>query len=172
MGKTAEAIQKARISLDHNNLEHEAQRLIDLYISTFRNAPEADYLLKRAYFGHSFHKDYLQDNVFFIPRADYLWFFTYELGRKIFEGEGVGDKTIELKKRSASIDETEIEIVTIQIRHHYTVEQGVADIIHTRRFDDRKGEEFIIKNSREAVALAEKLLADFTNDQVTGYGNY
>jgi hypothetical protein len=72
-----------------------------------------------------------------------------------------------LKKRSTERAETEIEIATIQIRTHYTFEQGAADIIYTRTFADREGEEFIMKNTSDAVTHVEKLLVDFRNDRVT-----
>jgi len=108
-----------------------------------------------------FEKNYLQDNVFFIPRADFLWFFKYSVSGKPDE------RTIELKKRSTERDEKEIEIATILFRTHYTYEQGACDIIYTRTFADSEGVEFIIKNTNDAVTQVEKLLDDFRNDPVT-----
>jgi hypothetical protein len=61
----------------------------------------------------------------------------------------------------------EIEIATILIRRHYTYEQGAADIIYTRTFADREGEEFIMKNTNDAVTQLERLLDDFRSDRVT-----
>jgi exoribonuclease II len=76
-------------------------------------------------------------------------------------------RTIELKKRSTSKADTEVEIVTIQIRRFYTVEQGAADILYARTFEDEAGEEYTLKSTIGAVALAEKLLSDFLDDGVT-----
>jgi hypothetical protein len=142
-------------------MEDEAERLFQAYLETFQQAPESDFLLKRYFFEMYFEKEYLQDNTFFIPRADFLWFFKY------FKGKEPSDRTIELKKRSTNIAETEIEIATIQTRTHYTYEQGSSDIIYTRTFADRQGEEFIMKNTSDAVTQVEKLLNDFRNDPVT-----
>lgn len=144
------------------HLEDEAERLFHAYLETFEQAPESDFLLKRYFFEIYFEKEYLQNNIFFIPRADFLWFFKY---RK--DDEQVAERIIELKKRSAERAEKEIEIATILIRRHYTVEQGVADIIYTRTFADREGEEFIMQNTDDAVTHVEKLLDDFRNDRVT-----
>jgi hypothetical protein len=141
----------------------EAERLIHAYLDTFQQAPESDFLLKRYFFEMYFEKEYLQDNIFFIPRDEFLWFFKY------FKGKEPGDRTIELKKRSTSIAETEIEIATIQTRTHYTIEQGAADIIYTRTFADREGEEFIMKNTSDAITHVEQLLADFRNDRVMSH---
>jgi hypothetical protein len=132
-------------------------------LETFEQAPESDFLLKRYFFTFYFEKEYLQDNVFFIPRADFLWFFKYYVGK---EDEQTA-QLIELKKRSTSRAETEIEIATIRIRRHYTYEEGAADIIYTRTFADREGEEFILQNTNDAVTHVETLLADFRNDRVT-----
>ena len=68
-----------------------------------------------------FEKEYLQDNTFFIPRDKFLWFFKY------CKDDEKGERTIELKKRSAERAETEIEIATIHIRWHYTHEKLLAD---------------------------------------------
>jgi hypothetical protein len=153
--------QIASGSLRGSRLEDEAERLLDVYLEMFEKAPESDFLLKRYFFTMYFEKNYLQDNVFFIPRDEFLWFFKY------YVGDGPGERTIELKKRSTERTETEVEIATIQIRMHYTYEQGAADIIYTRRFEDREGEEFIMKNTTDAVTHVETLLADFLSDQVT-----
>jgi hypothetical protein len=153
--------QNASIPLRAPHLKDEAKRLLDAYLETFQQAPESDFLLKRYFFTLYFEKNYLQDNVFFIPRADFLWFFKY------YVSDEPGERTIELKKRSTDRAETEIEIATILMRRFYTYEQGAADIIYTRRFADQEGVEFILKNTNEAVTHVEKLLADFRNDQVT-----
>jgi hypothetical protein len=158
---TGGVLQKSSPSLRAPDLEDEAERLFDAYLETFEKAPESDFLLKRYFFTIYFEKGYLQDNVFFIPRADFLWFFKY------CKDDEKGERTIELKKRSAERAETEIEIATIHIRRHYTHEQGAADIIYTRTFADREGEEFIMQNTNDAVAHVEKLLADFRSDRVT-----
>ena len=142
-------------------LEDEAERLFQAYLETFQQAPESDFLLKRYFFEIYSEKVYLQDNTLFIPRADFLWFFKYFIGKE------PNDRTIELKKRSINIAETEIEIATIQTRAHYTYEQGSSDIIYTRTFADRPGEEFIMKNTSDAITHVEKLLDDFRNDPVT-----
>src|SRR5262250_111942 len=107
--------QNASSSLRAPQLQDMAERLFDTYRETFKQAPESDFLLKRYFFEMYFEKNYLQDNVFFIPRADFLWFFKYYLTGQ------PGDLTIELKKRSAEKAKTEIEIAAIQIREHYTV---------------------------------------------------
>jgi hypothetical protein len=158
---TKGVIQDAPPPLQVPFLKDEAERLIDAYLETFQQAPEADFLLKRYFFTMYFEKKYLQDNVLFIPRHEFLWFFKYALDDEHDE------PTIELRKRSAEKAETEVEIATIQIRRHYTYEQGAADIIYTRRFTDRVGEEFIMKNMRDAVTHVEQLLADFRRDKVT-----
>jgi hypothetical protein len=158
---TGGVIQQASDSLSAPDLTNQAERLIDAYLETFEQAPESDFLLKRYFFTVDFEKKYLQDNVFFIPRADFLWFFKY------YKGDKPTDQTIELKKRSAEKAEKEVEIATIQIRTFYTYEQGAADILYTRRFADQEGVEFILKNTNEAVRYVEQLLADFRNDRVT-----
>jgi hypothetical protein len=145
------------------DLEDEAQRLVDAYLETFEQAPESDFLLKRYFFERYFEKEYLQDNIFFIPRANFLWFFKY------FKGEEPGDRTIELKKRSAEKAETEIEIATIQTRTFYTYAEGPADIIYTRGFADQEGVEFILKNTNDAVAHVEQLLVNFREDTVMSH---
>src|SRR5215216_4468131 len=124
---TEGAIQQASPPLRAPLLEDEAERLFAAYLETFHQATESDFLLKRYFFTMDFEKDYLQDNVFFIPRDDFLWFF------KFFKTEKRDKRTIELKKRSTERAETEIEIATIQIRTHYTFGEGEADIIYTRK---------------------------------------
>jgi hypothetical protein len=159
---TDEAVSPhAALSLQAPRLQDEAERLFAAYLETFEQAPEADFLLKRYFFSLYFEKKYLQDNVFFIPRADFLWFFKYYLDDERKE------RTIELKKRSASKAETEIAIATILTRTHYTSEQGAADILYTRTFAGGEGEEFILKNTTDAVRQVEQLLADFRSDRVT-----
>jgi hypothetical protein len=153
-------IQNALSFLRAPHLKKDAERLFHAYLETFQKAPESDYLLKEYFFTMYFEKDYLQDNVFFIPREDFLWFFKY------CKNDERGERLIELKKRSTDKAETEIEIATIQIRTFYTVEQGACDIIYTRTFADREGEEFIMHNTTEAVTQLEKLLADFRSDRV------
>ena len=154
-------IHKDPLLLRATHLKDEAKRLLDVYLETFQEAPESDFLLKRYFFTMYFEKNYLQDNVFFIPRADFLWFFKY------YVGDEPGERTIEVKKRSAERAEKEIEIAAIQIRRHYTYEQGAADIVYTRTFEDREREEFIMQNTNDAVTHVEKLLDDFRNDRVT-----
>jgi hypothetical protein len=154
-------IQNASSSLRAPHLEDMAERLFDAYLETFKQAPESDFLLKRYFFEIYFEKEYLQDNIFFIPRADFLWFFKYFIGKE------PSDRTIELKKRSTSIAETEIEIAMIQIRTHYTYEEGAADIIYTRKASESAKEAFILKNTKEAAKQVAKLLVDFHNDKVT-----
>jgi hypothetical protein len=158
---TGGVIQKTSLSLGAPHLKDEAERLFHAYLETFQQAPESDFLLKRYFFTLYFEKEYLQDNVFFIPRADFLWFFKY------CKDDEQGERTIELKKRSTERAEKEIEIATIHIRRHYTYEQGAADILYTRTFDGREGEAFILKNTTGAVVQLEKLLTDFRNDPVT-----
>ena len=153
--------QNASSSLRAPHLEDMAERLFDAYRETFKQAPEADFLLKRYFFEIYFEKEYLQDNIFFIPRADFLWFFKYFIGKE------PSDRTIALKKRSAEKAKTEVEIATIQIRTHYTVEQGAADIIYTRKASESEKEAFILKNTQEAAKHVAKLLVDFHNDKVT-----
>jgi len=156
-------IQHASPPLRAPHLEDEAERLFDAYLETFQQAPESDFLLKRYFFEMYFEKEYLQDNIFFIPRDEFLWFFKY------FKGKEPGDRTIELKKRSTSIAETEIEIASIQTRTHYTYEEGAADIIYTRKTSEKAKEAFILKNTTEAVSRLEQLLVDFRNDRVMSH---
>ena len=159
--KPAETVlPNASGSLRAPHLGDEAERLFDAYLETFEKAPEADYLLKEYFFTMYFEKEYLQDNTFFIPRDKFLWFFTY------CKDDEQGVRTIELKKRSTTKAETEVELATINIRRHYTVEEGAADILYTRRFADREGEEFIMQNTTDAVTQLERLLADFRADRV------
>jgi hypothetical protein len=138
--------------------ENEASRLLHAYLDTFREAPEAGRLLKAAYFDYNYKKEYLQEHVLFIHRSDYLWFFKY------FVGPG-HERTIELKKRSTDKNEELVEIMTLQTRIHYTVEKTtLGDTIYTRTLGD--GITMRVTNTTGAVALAEKLLADFKNDRV------
>jgi hypothetical protein len=154
-------IQHASTPLRAPHLQDQAERLFDTYLETFKQAPESDFLLKRYFFEIYFEKEYLQDNVFFIPRADFLWFFKYFIGKE------PTDRTIELKKRSAERAKTEVEIATVQFRTHYTYEEGVADIIYTRKTSESAKEAFILKNTKEAAKHVAKLLVDFHNDKVT-----
>jgi hypothetical protein len=156
-------IQHASSSQRVPHLEDEAHRLVDAYLETFQQAPESDFLLKRYFFERYFEKEYLQDNIFFIPRADFLWFFKY------FKGKQPSDRTIELKKRSTSIAETEIEIATIQTRTHYTYEEGAADILYTRKTSESAKDAFILKNTTGAVSRLEQLLIDFREDKVMSH---
>jgi hypothetical protein len=158
---TGGVIQNTSLSLSAPRLKDEAERLFHTYLETFQQAPESDFLLKRYFFSIFFEKEYLQDNVFFIPRANFLWFFKY------CKDDEKGERTIELKKRSAERAETEIEIARIHIRRHYTQELAAADIIYTRKFADREGEEFIMQNTNDAVTNVERLLANFQSDRVT-----
>jgi hypothetical protein len=165
MRKTAQVTptasrHKAYAPLERSKLKDEAERLFDEYLETFAAAPEADFLLKRYFFDKFHEKKYLQDNVFFVPRHDFLWFFKYFL-------QELEIRTIELKKRSACKDELEIEQITIQIRTYHKVEEAPADIIYTRSFEDGSGETTTLRNTIGAVALSEKVLADFRDDRVT-----
>src|SRR3954451_22796540 len=102
------------------HLEDMAERLFDTYRETFKQAPESDFLIKRYFFEMYFEKKYLQDNVFFIPRDDFLWFFKYYVTDERVE------RVIELKKRSTERAKQGVEIATILIRRHYTYEEGAA----------------------------------------------
>ena len=155
--------QNASIPLRFTDLKDVAHRLVDTYLDTFQQAPESDFLLKRYFFEKYFEKNYLQDNIFFIPRADFLWFFKYSVG------DVMGERTIELKKRSTTKAKTEIEIATIQTRVHYPVEEDPADIIYTRKASEEAEEAFILKNTKEAVKHVAKLLADFRSDKVMSH---
>jgi hypothetical protein len=155
--------QNASIPLRFTDLKDVAHRLVDTYLDTFQQAPESDFLLKRYFFEKYFDKEHLQENVFFIPRADFLWFFKY------YVGDEIGEWTIELKKRSTTKAETEIEIATIQTRVFYPVEEDPADIIYTRKASEEAEEAFILKNTREAVKHVAKLLADFRSDKVMSH---
>jgi hypothetical protein len=64
--------QKAYIPLERSKLRDEAERFFAKYLDTFKAAPEADFLLKRYFFDKYFEKEYLQNNIFFIPRSDFL----------------------------------------------------------------------------------------------------
>jgi hypothetical protein len=75
-------IQNASSPLRAPHLEDQAERLFDTYLETFQQAPESDFLLKRYFFEIYFEKKYMQGNVFFIPRADFLWFFKYFIGKE------------------------------------------------------------------------------------------
>ena len=159
----AGGMQRSSTPLRAPQLTDVAERLFDAYLDTFKRAPESEFLLKRYFFEIYFEKEYLQDNIFFIPRADFLWFFKY------FIGNEPTDRTIELKKRSTEKANTEVEIATIKFRTHYTYEEGEADIIYTRKFADQEGVEFILKNTKDAVTHVKQLLVDFHNDKVTSH---
>ena len=150
---------RAYTPLERSKLIDEAERLFEKYLKTFASAPKAEFLLKRYFFDGFYEKEYLQDNIFFVPRRDFLWFFKYCLR----EPEA---RVIELKKRSTSKAVMEIEQVTIAIRRYYTVEEGPVDIIYSRSFEDGRGEVYTLKNTIDAVSLAEKLLLDFQDDPV------
>jgi len=156
-------MQRSSTPLRAPHLTDMAERLFDTYLDTFKRAPESDFLLKRYFFEIYFEKEYLQDNIFFIPRADFLWFFKYFIGKE------PTDRTIELKKRSTEKANTEVEIATIKFRTHYTYEEGEADIIYTRKFADQEGVEFILKNTKDAVTHVKQLLVDFHNDKVMSH---
>src|SRR4051794_2383301 len=85
---------KAYVPLERSARKDEAERLFEKYLNTFKAAPEANFLLKRYFFDEFYEKEYLQDNTLFIPRWDFLWFFTY-----IVEKEREA-RSITLKKRS------------------------------------------------------------------------
>jgi hypothetical protein len=121
-------IQKVSSSERLPDLTDQAERLFDAYLETFQQAPESDFLLKEYFFTIYFEKDYLQDNTFFIPRADFLWFFKY------YKDDEHGDRTIELKKRSAERAEKEVEIATINIRTpvHLRIEREKNSSCKTR----------------------------------------
>ena len=159
--------QQASVSQRLPYLKDLAGRLFDTYIDTFKQAPESDFLFKRYFFTIFFQKNHLQDNVFFIPRADFLWYFKYFLVEE--PGVGISARTIELKKRSTEIAETKIEIAKIHIRKHYTYEQGAADIIYIRKASESAKEAFILKNTKEAAKHVAKLLVDFHNDKVMSH---
>jgi hypothetical protein len=153
---------KAYAPLERSQLKDDAERLFEEYLKTFKAAPEADFLLKRYFFDIYFEKEYLQDNVFLIPRDNFLWFFTYY--RTQHE-----ERTIALKKRATSKAETEVEELSMQFRRYNKVDEEPVDIIYTRFFEDGQGETYTLKNTRGAVALAEKLLLDFREDTVTAH---
>ena len=155
--------QRSSTSLRAPHLEDMAERLFDTYRETFKQAPESDFLLKRYFFEIYFEKEYLQDNIFFIPRADFLWFFKYFIGKE------PTDRTIELKKRSTERAITEVEIATIQLRTYYTYEEGAADILYTRKASESAKGAFILKNTKEAVKHVAQLLVDFHNDKVMSH---
>jgi hypothetical protein len=156
-------IQLDSTPLSNADLKDEAHRLVDVYLETFKKAPESDFLLKRYFFGKYHQKQQLQENVLFIPRADFLWYFMH------FQGKEPGDRIIELKKRSTSIAETEIEIATILTRHFIYKKEGPADIIYTRKASESAKEAFILKNTTGAVTRLEQLLADFRSDKVMSH---
>ena len=103
--------------------------------------------------------------MFFIPRQEFLWFFKYRVGKSPLA------RIIQLKKRSSCKDNREIEQVTIRFRRLFQ-HQPPVDIIYTRGQADGKGAVCTLKNTLSAVAFAEKVLADFRDDTVTGYGNF
>jgi hypothetical protein len=162
-----ESTQQASGSQRLPYLKDVARRLFDTYIDTFKQAPESDFLFKRYFFTIFFQKNHLQDNEFFIPRADFLWYFKYFLIED--PGVGIAGRTIELKKRSTEIAETQIEIAKIHIRKYYTYEQGAADIIYIRKASESTNEAFILKNTKEAVKQVAQLLVDFHNDKVMSH---
>ena len=79
------ANQQAASSLRAPYLEDEAERLFEAYVETFQQAPESDFLIKQYFYSIYFEKQYLQDNVFFIPRENFLWFFKYYLDDEVIE---------------------------------------------------------------------------------------
>jgi len=64
----AGGMQRSSTPLRAPQLTDVAERLFDAYLDTFKRAPESEFLLKRYFFEIYFEKEYLQDNIFFIPR--------------------------------------------------------------------------------------------------------
>src|SRR4051794_31269857 len=133
----------------------EAERLQDLYLATFQQAPEAQDVLYKQYFSiYPFEKEALQNDVIQIVRRDFIWDFKYTM-----IGE---DRLIGLKRQPAGLSlatHKDRELVEITTRRFYKVDEPDGTI-HYRRYET-SGTSVTQLNTREAVLLAEQLLAAF-----------
>ena len=136
----------------------EAKRLYDVYLATFQQAPEARDVLYMQYFSiYPFEKEALQNDVIQIVRRDFIWDFQYTM-----LGE---DRLIRLKRQPAGLSlaaHKDRELVEITTRRFYKVDEP-GGTIHYRRHET-SGTSVTQINTREAVLLAEQLLAAFRAD--------
>src|SRR3954465_11331495 len=138
----------------------EAERLKDVYLATFQQAPEAQAVLYKQYFSmYPYEKEALQNEVIQIVRQEYIWDFKYTM-----IGE---DRLIGLKRQPAGLSlatHKNRELVEISTRRFYKVDEP-GGTIHYRRHETR-GTSVTEINTREAVLHAEQLLAAFRADAV------
>ena len=140
--------------------ETEAERLSEVYLVEFRQAPEATSVLHKQYFSiYPFEKEALQNDVIQIVRRGFIWAFTYTM-----IGE---DRLIGLKRQPAGLSlatHQDRELVEITVRRFYKVDEP-GGMIHYRRYDTG-GIPATQINTREVVVLAEELLAAFLADSI------
>jgi hypothetical protein len=138
----------------------EAERLQDVYLATFQQAPEAPDVLYKHYFSkYPFEKEALQNDVIQIVRRDFIWDFKYTM-----IGE---DRLIGLKRQPAGLSlatHKDRELVEITTRRFYKVDEP-GGTIHYRRHET-SGTAVTQINTMEAVLLAEQLLAAFRTDAI------
>jgi len=137
----------------------EAERIFELYLAEFRQAPEAPSALHKRYFSiYPFEKEALQNDTIQIVRRNFIWEFKYIMIRE--------DRLIGLQRQPASPslatykDRERVEITT---RRYYQADEP-GGTIHYLRLSAQGTHSLTQTNTREAVTLAEGLLAAFHND--------
>jgi hypothetical protein len=151
-------ILSGKTPLDLRSCKTEAERLKDVYLATFQQAPEAQAVLYKQYFSiYPFEKEALQNDVIQIVRRDFIWDFKYTI-----IGE---DRLIGLKRQPAGLSlatHKDRELVEVTTRRFYKVDEP-GGTIHYRQHET-SGTSVTQINTREAVLLAEQLLAAFRAD--------
>jgi hypothetical protein len=104
-------ILSGKTPLDLRSCKTEAERLFNLYLHEFQQAPEGAALLHKQYFSiYPYEKEALQHDVLQIVRRDFIWEFNYAM-----RGE---DRLIGLQHRPAGLsfathkDRERVEITT------------------------------------------------------------
>src|SRR5438067_10930386 len=93
---TGRNIRKGKTALSLRACKTEAERLKDIYLATFQQAPDAQAVLSKQYFSmYPYEKEALQNEVIQIVRQEYIWDFTYTM-----IGE---DRLIGLKRQPAGL---------------------------------------------------------------------
>ena len=157
---TGRSILQQKTLLDLLACKTEAERLKDEYLATLQQAPEARDVLYKQYFSiYPFEKEALQNDVIQIVRQAYIWDFKYTM-----IGE---DSLIGLKRQPAGLSlatHKDRELVEITTRRFYKADEP-GGTIHYRRHET-SGTAVTQIDTREAVLLAEQLLATFNADAI------
>ena len=157
---TGRTILNGKTALSLWDCKTKAERLQDVYLTTFQQAPEAQDVLHKQYFSiFPFEKEALQNDVIQIVRQAYIWDFKYTM-----IGE---DRLIGLKRQPAGLSlatHKDRELVEITTRRFYK-DAEPGGTIHYRRHET-SGTAVTQINTREAVLLAEQLLAAFRADAI------